>query len=240
MRIGLFDSGIGGLNVLKEFIKKYLNNEYIYYGDTKNVPYGDKDKDELLKLSTNIIRFFERKHVSLIIIACGTVSSNCYLELQKLTKIKIIDIITPTINYLKKSNFNKVLLLGTKRTVESHIFKNNINNIVEVKTPEFVLMIENNSIDSKVIENYLVNYRDYDAIVLGCTHYPLLTSEIKKYVSSNTLLIDMGYVLVNNLDITNNSNYKLELYFSKLNDEIENNIKKIIKSDYVIYNVNDL
>ena len=73
MKIGLFDSGIGGLNVLKEFILKYPNNEYLYYGDTLNVPYGDKDKDTLLKLTSKIIDFFVSKEVDLIIVACGTV-----------------------------------------------------------------------------------------------------------------------------------------------------------------------
>ena len=124
MRIGLFDSGVGGLNVLKEFIKKYPNNTYYYYGDTKNVPYGDKDKETLLKLSTNIIRFFEQKQVDLIVIACGTISASCYNELKKITNIKIIDIITPVISYLTSLKEKNISVFATKRTIESHIFKN--------------------------------------------------------------------------------------------------------------------
>ena len=125
MKIGLFDSGIGGLNVLKEFINKYPNNHYIYYGDTLNVPYGEKSKEELLMLSSKIIRFFEEKKVSLIIIACGTVSSNCLDELREKTSILIFDVINPTINYLKSKNFKNILVFGTNRTIDSHIFSKN-------------------------------------------------------------------------------------------------------------------
>ena len=76
MRIGVFDSGIGGLTVLKTLIKKYPNNEYIYYGDTKNLPYGNKSIEELKELSSNIIEFLLKKEVDIIVIACGTISSN--------------------------------------------------------------------------------------------------------------------------------------------------------------------
>ena len=115
MKIGLFDSGIGGLNVLKEFINKYPSNHYIYYGDTLNVPYGEKSKEELLNLSSKIIEFFEEKQVSLIIIACGTVSSTCLEELRKKTAIPIFDIISPTINYLKREKWEYVGIIQRMR-----------------------------------------------------------------------------------------------------------------------------
>lgn len=238
MKIGLFDSGIGGLNVLKEFINKYPNNEYIFYGDTLNIPYGDKDKDTLLKLSTNIIKFFEYQKVNLIIIACGTVSSNCYNELKKITNIPILDIISPTINYLKTLKLNKMVLFGTNSTIDSHIFKNNIENIKEVKTREFVPMLESGKIDLDIIKKYLENYREVEAIILGCTHYPLLVDYFKKYVSNKTIFIDMGKVLVNNISISNNSNYKLTLYFTKIDDNLINNIAKIIKTKYELNLIN--
>lgn len=234
MKIGLFDSGIGGLNVLKEFINKYPNNNYIYYGDTLNIPYGNKDKDTLLNLSTNIVKFFEKKEVDLIVIACGTVSSTCLNELRNITSIPIFDVISPTIKYLKTLKLDNILLFGTNRTVSSHIFKNNINNIIEVATPEFVPMIENNKIDINIIENYLKDYKNIDCLVLGCTHYPLLVPYFKKYISDKTILVDMGKILVSSIDINNNNNYSLELYFTKIDDDLKNNIHKIIKSTYSI------
>ena len=232
MRIGVFDSGIGGLNVLNELIKKFPNNNYIYYGDTKNIPYGNKDKNTLLKLATNIIHFFENKSVDIIIIACGTISSTCFNELKKITNIPIYNIIDPTINYLKIINLDKVLVFATLKTIDSHIFKNNINNIIEVKTPEFVLMLENNKIDEVIIKNYLKDYYYIDALVLGCTHYPLLVNYFKKYLNKDCLIIDMGKVLVNNINISNNSQFKLEMYFTMIDQVLVDNINKVIKKQY--------
>ena len=106
MKIGMFDSGLGGLTVLKEFIKKYPNNTYIYYGDTKNLPYGTKSKQELIKLVTKIISFFEKKQIDIIIVACGTISSTCLDEIKKMTNIPVYDIISPTIEYLNEIKQN--------------------------------------------------------------------------------------------------------------------------------------
>ena len=100
MRIGVFDSGIGGINVLKELIKKYPNNEYIFYGGTLNLPYGSKTIDELKLLASNIIDFLMSKDVDMIIIACGTISSNCYDYLCNKYDIPIYDIVYPTIRYI--------------------------------------------------------------------------------------------------------------------------------------------
>ncbi len=234
MKIGMFDSGVGGLNVLKEFIKVYPNNQYYYYGDTKNIPYGDKDKETLLKLSINIIKFFIEKNVDLIIIACGTISSTCVKELRNITTIPILDIISPTIQYLKKNPANKILVFGTKRTIENHIFKNNLTNVIEVSTPEFVPMIENNHVDTLIIKSYLKNYLDIDILVLGCTHYPLLINEFKKYLKDNTKILDMGKILVNTIPLKNNSVSSIKLYFTKIDTVLEENIKKIIKTSYTI------
>ena len=96
-------------------------------------------------------------------------------------------------------------------------------------------MLENNRIDQNVIKNYINDYKDYDAIVLGCTHYPLLVPEFKKYVSDKVNMIDMGKLMVNSIDITNNNTYSLDLYFTKIDDNLNNNLEKIIKSAYLIH-----
>ena len=121
MRIGIFDSGLGGINVLACLLKKYPNNEYIFFGDTKNIPYGDKSKDELMKLASNIIDFLLTKNVDIIIIACGTVSSTCYNELKNKYSVPLYDIISPTIEYLKHSNLNNIGVIGTNGTIKSNI-----------------------------------------------------------------------------------------------------------------------
>ena len=216
MRVGVFDSGIGGLNVLKEILKQYPCAEYIYYGDTKNLPYGDKSPDELLELSKKILDFFYQKKVDLIIIACGTVSSNCYQTLKEISKIKIIDIISPTISYLKALNKNKIAIL-------------------EIATPEFVPMIEKKQIDLEIIKKYTNLVKDYEVLVLGCTHYPIIKNELKKYLKEKTLIVDMGTCLLEKIQIVSSDNFKIELYFTKIDEILKENIKMILDYDYELY-----
>ena len=235
MRIGVFDSGIGGLTVLKTLIKRFPNNEYIYYGDTKNLPYGNKSIEELKILSSNIIEFLLTKKVDMIVIACGTISSNLSSYLKEKYDIKIIDVITPTINYLNSSNYNKIGILATQATINSKIFSRNVNkNIKEVACPMFVPLIENNKLDelNNYFKEYLEDLKECDLIVLGCTHYPLIKKEINEYL--NIKLLDMSECIDN---ISNNGINKVELYFSKLDDNVINNVKNILKeNDYLIKN----
>lgn len=105
MRVGVFDSGIGGLTVLKNIYKHYPNNEYIYFGDTINLPYGNKTKEELNYLSSLDVDFLLSKKVDIIIIACGTISANCINHLKNKYDIPIYDIISPTIEYLNNSTY---------------------------------------------------------------------------------------------------------------------------------------
>jgi glutamate racemase len=135
MRVGVFDSGIGGLTVLKNLYKHYPNNEYIYYGDTLNLPYGSKTKEELEKLASQDVEFLLDKKVDIIVIACGTVSSNCLDYLKKKYNIPIYDIISPTINYLNNSNYSNIGVIATERTIDSNIFKYNIKKeVYQIKT----------------------------------------------------------------------------------------------------------
>lgn len=235
MRIGVFDSGLGGINVLSCLIKKYPNNEYIYFGDTKNLPYGDKSYEELMNLASRAIDFLLTKNVDLIIIACGTISSNCYDELKKKYRIPLYDIISPTINYLKQCNLKKIGVIGTTKTIESGIFNINEKDILMKATPNLVPIIENRS----VLENFnnIVNdlscFRNYDLLVLGCTHYPVLKSILEDNLNTKTL--DMGEVLSNSIKLDNNSKYNCELYFSMVSVNLISNINNILTTDYKIY-----
>ena len=232
----MFDSGIGGLTVLKKLIEKYPNNEYIYYGDTKNIPYGDKSIEELKILSTNIIDFLLEKQVDMIVIACGTISSNLSNYLKEKYNIKIIDIISPVINYLNNSNYKKIGVIATKATINSRIFSKNLNKEVnEVACPKFVPLIESNNIIElkSCFDMYLNNLKDSDLIVLGCTHYPLIKNYIVEYLGNDIKLLDMSECIV---DITSNGINKVDLYFSKLDDKIINNINFIMNNS--VYSVN--
>ena len=230
MKIGVFDSGIGGLTVLKSLISKYKAH-YIYFGDTLNIPYGEKSKEELLMLTEKIIRFFEKEKVDLIIIACGTVSSNIYEELSKKTNIKMINIVYNIIDLIKKDNPSNIAVIATKKTIDSHIFKNNINNIIEISCPKIVPYIEKNIGNiNDILKEYLsfIKEKHINNIVLGCTHYPLIKEDIQKYLDYKVKFYDMGKILLENIK---ESNLKIEMYFSYLDENLIKNINNIIKED---------
>lgn len=235
MRIGVFDSGIGGINVLSCLIKKYPNNQYIYFGDTKNLPYGSKSKEELLSLASSSIDFLITKKVDLIVIACGTISSNCYNELKKKYQIPLYDIISPTIKYLEKSNYNNIGVIGTEKTIESKVFNIKNKHVLMHKTPSFVPIIENNQCDIKKSEiiKELTRFKNSDILVLGCTHYPVLNGLIEEELKIKTL--NMGDCLLHELSLTNNDDFSCELYFSLLSTNLVINVNKILNCNYQIY-----
>lgn len=229
MKIGLFDSGIGGLTVLNEFLKKYPKNEYIYIADNNNIPYGTKTREELYNLSKKNIDFLINKGVEKIIIACGTVSSTILSELKKNYDIEIYDVITPTINYIK--NLKNVAVIATKNTANSNIFKN-----YDVQgCPKLVPLIEENKNYIKELKEYIKNFKNHNFLVLGCTHYPVLEEEILK-ILPNIRCINMGKVLVNEINFKNNEKTSITLYFGEINKEVEENIKKIITKKHTLMN----
>ena len=227
MRICVFDSGIGGLTVLKNLYSNYPNNEYIYYGDTLNLPYGSKTKEELKELASNDIEFLLENKVDVIIIACGTVSSNCLEYLKEKYQIPIYDIISPTINYLNNSNYKNIGIIATERTIESNIFKNSLNkNIYQIKTPKLVPLIENNNLDNinEILNEYLSEYKNkLDILVLGCTHYPIIKEHIDKYFDKEITLLDMSEPLLPLLKEDEASSIKI--FYSSLNETIIKNTK---------------
>ena len=226
MKVGVFDSGIGGLTVLKKLIEKYPLNDYIYYGDTINIPYGDKDIDTLYILSSKIVEFFLKEKVDLIVIACGTVSSNCYFRLKTNYNIDIIDIISPTIKYINDNNYNDIGVIATTRTINSHVFKNNLDILVyEEACSEFVELIESDRCDLIDVNKHLDKINS-NTIVLGCTHFPLIKDKINKNC------IDMAD---NILLESNEGNGKVIIYFSNVTDRIINNTYKILDREIKVY-----
>ena len=234
MKIGVFDSGLGGLTVLKELIKDYPNNEYIYFGDTLNLPYGTKTVLELEKRADAIINFLKSENVDLVIIACGTISSNIYSKIKDKYGIKIYDVLLPTIKYIKDNKLKNIGVLATSMTIKSAFFKNYVD--YEVACPKLVPLIENGKINTpeceKAVKDYLTDLKKCDHIILGCTHYPLLSKIIKKY--SNANLINMGKCVSANLKISNDGNAKVTLYFSLVNDKLKINVNNILEKNYPV------
>lgn len=241
MKIGIFDSGIGGLTVLKEIVKKYPNGNYIYYGDTLHLPYGEKTKEQLLEYSSNIIDFLISKGANKIIIACGTVSSNIYNELKDKYDIEIINVVDSTVDKINNMNIDELAVLATSKTIESHVFSNKLKNntVLEVACPKFVPLLENNIGNrSEILNEYLeqLKIKKIEHIILGCTHYPLLEKDIKKYFDYPVNCYNMGTFVADTIKITESS-YNLVLYFSKIDKYLEENINKILDIDYELKEV---
>ncbi len=250
--IGVFDSGIGGLTVLRELIKRLPNENFIYVGDTARVPYGPKSKDTVTKYASQIIDFLLLKKVKLIVVACNTVSSNSLTTLKKKYKIPIIGVIEPGVKMaLAKTENKKIGVIGTTATIRSNFYETLLKkqgkniSVYSKACPMFVPLVEegwfNNKISLEVAKKYLLPLKNkgIDTLILGCTHYPMLTSVIKKVVP-DVKLINSGKAVAENLGVVLNekslfSNRKtsgrVSYYFTDLTSLVVNLGKKILKED---------
>jgi glutamate racemase len=201
--IGVFDSGVGGLTVVRELQKQLPSESLIYIGDTARVPYGAKTPEVLLTFGRELINFLKSKNVKAIISACGTTSSNGFAELKKeYADIPLFDVITPTVAACQSTGTKSVGFIATEATVRSGLFKKLLNekcpdiNIHMRACPLFVPMVEEGKADTpeakQVADEYLSELRDrIETLVLGCTHYPLLTDVIK-YALPGARIVDMA------------------------------------------------
>ena len=232
MRIGLFDSGVGGLTVLNSFIKYHPNNQYFYYGDTEHVPYGEKTKEQLYEYVKEIIKYLKEKEVDMIVIACGTVSANLYDRLKEELDIPIYSVISELPKYIEEKKYKKTLVMATNATINSHVFKKILNNdVVEVACPKLVPIIESGNYDllDEALDEYLKDLDGVDSIILGCTHYPIVRDYIRNKIGESIDIIDMGEVLAQNIDVID-SNKRIDLFFSKKTNQLNENVNKILKS----------
>ncbi len=192
-KIGIFDSGLGGLTVLKSLSRKFRNqHSYIYFGDTAHLPYGDKSKDSIIKYSKKIIDFFLKKKVEIIIIACNSASSVALKDLQSIYKeVTIIGMIEPSVEYIvNHTNLESISIIGTETTIKSNsyvkAFSSYNYNLYSLACPLFVPLVEegweNSDIALKVAKKYLskFNNKKLDGLLLACTHYPLLEDTLSR------------------------------------------------------------
>lgn len=200
--IGVFDSGVGGMTVLKELTKQLPNESFIYLGDTKRFPYGSKSKESIIELTKDGIEFLINKGVKLIVIACGTATSQALEEVQPLYNIPIIGVIEPTVKYIKQIDKKQIGVIATAGTIRSKGWEKAIlkelqtAKVQSIACPLLAPMVEEGWYDNKIaelaIKEYLKSFNKIDAIILGCTHYPLLTKVIKKQIGKKVEIINIG------------------------------------------------
>lgn len=206
--IGIFDSGLGGLTILKTISQVLPHEKLIYFGDTMNVPYGAKSKAAVTRFSLDIARFLEAQQVKLIIVACNTASALALPELQKKIAVPVVGVIEPgALNAARHSKNGQIAVLATEATVGSHAYKkalhklNNKLQITEIACPVFVPLIEEGWKHTKagelIIADYLTPIQNShtDTVILGCTHYPVIKRRIAKQLGSTVHLVDSAEVL---------------------------------------------
>ena len=227
--IGIFDSGVGGLTVFSELRKKLSNEDIIYLGDTQNFPYGDKSKETIIKLSTKCIEFLIRQEVKMIIIACGTATSQSLEEVKKIYRLPIEGIIHPTVQDIKNSIKTEKL-----RTIKSNKWeeelKKTIQNLETISKacPLLAPMAEqgwtNNKVAKEAIKEYMKPFQNQkiDKLILGCTHYPLFCDLIKEELGNSVEIINTGEKIAK----------YLKEYLEK--EEMENEEQHVGKSNYYL------
>jgi len=203
--IGVFDSGIGGLTVVKRLSSTLPNESIVYFGDTARVPYGSKSNSTVIEYSIQNTKFLLQKNIKALVVACNTASSIAIPDLKKMFDIPIIGMIEPgSMMALEKSKSNKIGVIGTRATVGNLAYSKEIKKlngaaqVIEKPCPLFVPLAEEGWIKHQatfeIAEEYLKELREIgiDTLVLGCTHYPILSEVIQQVVGKNVELIDSG------------------------------------------------
>ncbi|MDD5292080.1 MAG: glutamate racemase [Candidatus Omnitrophica bacterium] len=201
--IGVFDSGVGGLTVVKELMRLLPRESIVYFGDTARVPYGTKSAETIRKFSLENILFLLKKNVKLVVVACNTASSIALPQIKRHFKVPIIGVILPGVKEAVAITKNKRIgVIATRATVNSQSYTKEIKalnpkiKVFSAACPLFVPLAEegwlNDKVTFDVARKYLEPFRKYkiDTLILGCTHYPLLKSAINKVLGKGVTLID--------------------------------------------------
>ena len=246
--IGVFDSGIGGLTVLKKIIETLPNEKYIYYADTDNVPYGTKSKEEVKKYINDAVDFLISNNVKAIVIACNTATSISAEELRGKYDIPIIGIEPAIKPAFENRGGKKVMVMATPITIKSEKIKellvqlNAIGYVDLVAMPKLVEFAESKEFESDKVKEYIqeqlknYNLNDYSNLVLGCTHFPFFKKVLSEIFSRDIQLIDgsqgvanrLKYVLEEN-NLLGNNELIIKYYYSGKKVENQDELNKLLQ-----------
>lgn len=204
-KIAFFDSGVGGLTVYKEVKKLLPNEDYLYFGDTINMPYGEKTQKELIEIARKIFDFFAEREVKAVVMACNTTSAMTYDVLKNDYDFKIYPIIQSVAKVISKLPIEHLGVFATPATINSHAYAREINKlnpsleVTEISCPAWVRIVEENRLNQpqsllqikERVEEMLTH--NPQKIVLGCTHYPYLKGIIKQFYPEENLIDPSKY-----------------------------------------------
>ena len=208
MKVGVFDSGAGGLSVVKSLLEHRLFDEIIYYGDTARVPYGIKDKNTIIRYSLEALEFFNNFDIDLLITACNTVSAYALNEMREASSYEIVGVIEPGIRALENKLKHKeapILITGTRATIASGRYQRELSergyhNLTALQTGLFVPLVEEGIFEGPVLDEVMHYYfREIpapSAVILGCTHFPMISESMRAYFQGEPLMIHSGEAIV--------------------------------------------
>jgi len=208
MKIGVFDSGAGGLSVVKSLLESKFFDEIIYYGDTARVPYGPKDKNTIIRYSLEALEFFNNFDIDLLITACNTVSAYALDEMNEQSKYPVVGVIDSGVMAVENRHIQKddpILIIATRATIGSNRYQNALtnlgySNITAIQTGLFVPMVEEGIFDGEILNatmrHYFSGISTPKALILGCTHFPLISNSLQKHFDKKPILIHSGEAIV--------------------------------------------
>jgi len=212
MKIGIFDSGLGGLVIAKAIFKKLPRYDYVYLGDTKRVPYGNRAADEVYRFTKNAVQYLFEQNCQLIILACNTASALALRKIQQqfLPRFypdrRVLGVVIPTLEIFPRGSSSRGIgVLATSATIKSHIYKKELikinarAKIYEQAAPKLVPMIEENKMADvePVLRQYLtpLTKHQISAIILGCTHYPILKTKISQIAGKHVKIVSQTDII---------------------------------------------
>ncbi len=212
--IGVFDSGVGGLTVVREMLKFLPNEAIVYLGDTARVPYGNKSKDAVLRFTREALCFFAANNVKMLLLACNTSSSLALPYLNGQVDFPIYGVIDPGVSEaLKVTRSKRIGVIGTAATIGSDIYAQKLKEgdlnveVFSLSCPLFVPLVEENWVEDpisyKACEKYLrpLKNKKIDTLILGCTHYPLMKNTIRQFMGTGVALIDSAETFVKKIKL---------------------------------------
>lgn len=237
--VGIFDSGIGGLTVARA-VKRILPNEsMIYFGDTAHLPYGDKSTAAIQAYSIKICDIFLQRNCKVVLIACNSASAAATDLVKEYVgkRARVFNVIDPVVNYIReKYRETSIGLIGTKQTVSSQVYARKVEslgnnlNLNSLATPLLVPMIEEGFLSGRISQDIINEYlkrnelQAIEALILGCTHYPLIKEEVRSYYNKKVEVIDSSEIVANSL--------KAYLEYNLLINQSNGSTNKFMVSDY--------
>ena len=236
MKIAFFDSGMGGLTVLKTAIKRIPDHHYVYFADCKNAPYGNKSKEEIKQITFQAVEFLTTLNIDILVIACNTATSAAVTDLRKKYSFPIIGMEPAIKPAVEKKNNKRILVFATELTLKEEKFKKLVervdkeNSVDYLPLQELVGMAEKFEFEDQKVIDYLqkklseVNLSSYETVVLGCTHFPYFKKHFRQLLPKHIKIIDGNEGTINRLMqfvTSENETQQLEYYISTVKSNSE-------------------